>query len=134
MSTKTKINPAEFVKSTTSASVTTGSMEVANNTGFTITWVAVEHCTSGCSTVTLPAATMTNNTDAGPANFTTGSGTDYWFVSFLDSKGNLCTGYTTLAYHSSDAGTTVEISLQASQFVVAIGGRTSVGEYKQKDL
>lgn len=131
MSTKTiaeKVSP-------TGATTWSGYMEVSNNTGYPITWVAFEHCCKNASTATGLAASLDNNGDAGPVAFSTAQyQTDYWFISFIDQSGNLITGSLTEPFHSSSAGTTVEISLNPTSFTVTIGSSSDTSTYFQKNV
>lgn len=110
-------------------------MEVSNNTGYPITWVAFEHCCKDVRTATGLAASLDNNGDKGPVAFTTAKGeTDYWFVSFIDQSGNLVTGSLTMDFHQSSEGSTVEISLNPTSFTVTIGNSSESSTYFQKNV
>lgn len=117
--------------STSNLDTWSGDFQVVNKSGMTITNVSVEHKSTGCATVTQSEESMADNATSSPATFQTASGTkDYWIVSYLDSRGNLCTGYTTLAYHSDDEGAVVIFYGQT--FSVTIGDRASEVKYLQK--
>lgn len=112
-------------------------MEVANNTGYTITNVAYEHCCTGVSTVTGLLATLSNNSgDTPPLTFSTAKGeSDYWFISFIDQNNNLITGQLQEDFHQPKPNeSTVEISLNPTTFTVTIAGKPYSATYDQKKV
>lgn len=124
---------ANKVAETSSNSTWGGDFEILNSTNMTVTNVSVEHCDSGTSTETLTVTSMENGVTSGRKSFDTSSGAkDYWIVSFLDNRGNLCTADTTLAFHSSDDLAT--IILKSQSFVVNIGDRSEEEPYLQKTI
>lgn len=115
------------------SSTWSGGFEIINNSTMTVTNVSAEHSADGSSTVTLTVDSMLDTSISAKKSFETTSGAkDYWIVSFLDSKGNLCTGNTTLAFHDSDD--LVTVVLKGQTFVVNIGDRSEEVKYLQKSI
>ena len=117
-----------------------GSFEIQNNLGINVSNLIMMHSVEIIGpTVGGPYSMVDDQTmPTTPLPFTTTSGeSDWWYVSFLDVHGVLWTAQLQYDYHSSDAGSVVELSIgrnsdqDLGDFTVTIGGDSNTANFNQ---
>lgn len=103
-----------------------GTFSIANKTGNSISNVSVEHIQTDYPNATLSVDSLDNGSSSGTMAFDTNNHHgDYWYVSFLDSSGNLWTGNERCGFESEDNGHNVTITLNATQFSITMPASSS---------
>jgi hypothetical protein len=95
----------------------TGTFTVINNTGATITYVAVTHATTDFGPNTVKAASLEQGQSTQPTPLTTStSNTDRWSVAFVNGAGQVLCGLENCGFESEDDKGNVRVVLNYETF------------------